>query len=60
MKIIDLEEYRRARSIQELSDKQKNLWPAKERLMKHFLERLRTRLRAKLRENMNQSTEEDV
>jgi len=56
MKVINLEEYRRAKRIQEVAKKQRDIWPAREKLKNHLKEILRKRLR----EKMNQTTEEDI
>ena len=49
MKVISLEEYRRAKRIQEVSEEKEDSWPARERLVEHLKEKLRQRLRERMR-----------
>jgi len=49
MKVISLEEYRKAKRIQEVPEKQENVESAKEKLKKHLKEKLRQRLRERMR-----------
>jgi len=49
MKVIELEEYRKARRIKELSKEDISTWSARERLVEHLKEKLRQRLRERMR-----------
>jgi len=49
MKIISLEEYRKAKRIQDVSEEKEDSWPARERLVEHLKEKLRQRLRERMR-----------
>ena len=49
MKVISLEEYRRAKRIQEVPEEEKSTSPARERLVEHLKEKLRQRLRERMR-----------
>ena len=49
MKIISLEEYRKAKKIQEVSEKQENVESTRDKLVNLLAERLRQRLRRRMR-----------
>ena len=49
MKVIELEEYRKAKRIQEISKEDISTWSARERLVEHLKEKLRQRLRERMR-----------
>ena len=49
MKVISLEEYRKAKKIQEVLEEKEGFWPARERLVEHLKEKLRQRLRERMR-----------
>jgi len=49
MKVVKLEEYRRAKRIQEVSEKKEHVASTRERLVDLLAERLRVRLRERMR-----------
>jgi len=48
MKVISLDEYRRAKRIQEVPEKQKNVGSTREKLVNQLSEKLRQRLRMRM------------
>ena len=49
MKVVKLEEYRKAKSIPEVPGKQKNVESTREKLVNLYAERLRVRLRERMK-----------
>ncbi|HUV58822.1 MAG TPA: hypothetical protein VMW09_01770 [Desulfatiglandales bacterium] len=49
MQVISLEEYRKAKRIQEVSEKQENAESTREKLVNLYAEKLRQRLRERMR-----------
>ena len=49
MKVISLEEYRKAKRIQEVSEEKENVESTREKLVKLYAEKLRVRLRERMR-----------